>query len=205
MNKIIDINRYRQNNKKDSKKMLFLSVIIGLFSGLILWKYFVENIANYDVKIPQSSNVKFNEKEPIGMSTAQVAIEFEGFDDKPVLLYIYTTWCGVCTKNFEVFNEIAREFQNTDLKVMALAIDRNLEPQKLTDYLSKFGDVYFQPRHLLFKDGFIDFLHKKNIKYSGHIPFTVLIDKNGEVITKYTGVKNKNYLRNRIIKELYPN
>ena len=88
---------------------------------------------------------------------------------------------------------------------MALAIDRNLEAQKITDYLSKFGDVYFQPRYLIFKDGFIEFLLKKNIKYSGHIPFTVLIGKDGEVIAKYTGVKNKNYLRNRIIKELYPN
>ena len=38
MNKIIDINQYRQNNKKDSKKMLFLSIIIGLSIGLILWK-----------------------------------------------------------------------------------------------------------------------------------------------------------------------
>jgi peroxiredoxin len=205
MNKIININNYRQNKQKDSKKMLFLSIIIGLLAGLVLWKYFVENIANYDVKIPQSANIKFNEKEPIGMTTAQVAVEFENFDDKPVLLYIYTTWCGVCTRNFEVFNEISREFQNTDLKVMALAIDRNLEAQKITDYFNKFGDVYFQPRYLIFKDGFIEFLHKKNIKYSGHIPFTVLIGKNGEVISKYTGVKNKNYLRNRIIKELYPN
>ena len=204
MNKIIDINQYRQNNKKDSKKMLFLSIIIGLSIGLILWKYFVENIANYDVKIPQSLNIKFNDKQPIGMTTAQVAVEFENFDDKPILLYIYTTWCGVCSKNFEVFNEISREFQNTDLKVMALAIDRNLESQKLTNYLNNFGDVYFQPNYLLFKDGFMEFLLKKNIKYSGHIPFTVLISHNGEVITKYTGVKNKNYLRNRIIKELYP-
>jgi len=204
MNKIIDINQYRQNNKKDSKKMLFLSIIIGLSIGLILWKYFVENIANYDVKIPQSLNIKFNDKQPVGMTTAQVAIEFENFDDKPILLYIYTTWCGVCSKNFEVFNEISREFQNTDLKVMALAIDRNLETQKLSNYLNNFGDVYFQPNYLLFKDGFIEFLLKKNIKYSGHIPFTALISRNGEVITKYTGVKNKNYLRNRIIKELYP-
>ena len=204
MNKIIDINQYRQNNKKDSKKMLFLSIIIGLSIGLILWKYLVENIANYDVKIPQSLNIKFNDKQPIGMTTAQVAVEFENFDDKPILLYIYTTWCGVCSKNFEVFNEISREFQNTDLKVMALAIDRNLESQKLSNYLNNFGDVYFQPNYLLFKDGFMEFLLKKNIKYSGHIPFTVLISSNGEVITKYTGVKNKNYLRNRIIKELYP-
>jgi hypothetical protein len=204
MNKIIDINQYRQNNKKDSKKMLFLSIIIGLSIGLILWKYLVENIANYDVKIPQSLNIKFNDKQPVGMTSSQVAVEFESFDDKPILLYIYTTWCGVCSKNFEVFNEISREFQNTDLKVMALAIDRNLESQKLTNYLNNFGDVYFQPNYLVFKDGFMEFLLKKNIKYSGHIPFTVLISRNGEVITKYTGVKNKNYLRNRIIKELYP-
>ncbi len=191
--------------KKSQKnfKMLFLVIAVGAIVGMISWQYFVENVAKVDVKIPESKNIAFNSQLPISMTTAQVANEFEKADGKPILLYVYTTWCKVCVKNFPVINEIAREFQNTDLRVISLAIDRKLEAEALQAYLDKYGEFYFEPRFLAFKEGFIEFLQKKNIRYDNRIPFTVLISKDGEVITKYSGAKNKNYLRNKIIKELY--
>lgn len=204
MNQIININQYH-NNKKTSRKMLFVSIIIGIVVGLFLWKYFVENIANYDVKIPASANIKYNDKEPNSLTTSKIANYFENNDGKPILIYIYTTWCGVCTRNLPILNEIAREFQNTELKILALAIDRNLTNERLKSYFQNAGDIYFEPNYLSSKNGFIEFLRYKNIKYSGHIPFTALINSQGEVVMKYIGSKNKNYLRNNIIKELYPN
>ncbi len=184
-------------------KMLFFAIVLGSITGLLCWNYFVEDVANLDVKIPQSKNITFNQNSPIAMTTAQVANEFEKADNKPIILYIYTTWCRVCSKNFETINEIAREFQNTDLQIITLAVDRDMNPQDLSNYLNKFGDFYFQPRYLAFKEGFKDFLQKKNINYNNYIPFTVLISRDGEVVTKFSGSKNKNYLRNKIIKELY--
>ncbi|MBM3590622.1 MAG: TlpA family protein disulfide reductase [Alphaproteobacteria bacterium] len=204
MNKIIDIQKY-QKKQLNSRKMLFVSMLVGLVVGLILWKYFVENIANYDVKIPLSSNINYNNIEPKALLASDLAIEFEESDNKPILLYIYTTWCQACSKNYQIINEIAREFQNTELKVLAIAIDRNLEPQKLKQYLNNYGDNYFIPNYLSSKNGFVELLNKKNIKYNGRIPFVVLLSRSGEVGMKYSGVKNKNYLRNKIIKELYPN
>jgi len=204
MNKIIDIQKY-QKKQLNSRKMLFVSMLVGLVVGLILWKYFVENIANYDVKIPLSSNINYNNIEPKALLASDLAIEFEESDNKPILLYIYTTWCQACSKNYPIINEIAREFQNTELKVLAIAIDRNLEPQKLKQYLNNYGDNYFIPNYLSSKNGFVELLNKKNIKYNGRIPFVVLLSRSGEVGMKYSGVKNKNYLRNKIIKELYPN
>jgi len=204
MNKIIGIQKY-QKKQLNSRKMLFVSMLVGLVVGLILWKYFVENIANYDVKIPLSSNINYNNIEPKALLASDLAIEFEESDNKPILLYIYTTWCQACSKNYPIINEIAREFQNTELKVLAIAIDRNLEPQKLKQYLNNYGDNYFIPNYLSSKNGFVELLNKKNIKYNGRIPFVVLLSRSGEVGMKYSGVKNKNYLRNKIIKELYPN
>ncbi len=209
--KIVSLAKYRraQNLKKmikklgDNKKMFFVTIAVGALIGLLLWNFFVENSSYLDVHIPQSKNITFNQNIPQAMTTTQIANEFESFDDKPILLYIYTTWCPVCTKQFPLINEIAREFQNTDLRIVTLATDRDLDPKVLQEHLEKFGNLYFQPRYLAFKEGFLEFLKKKNISYQGRIPFTVLISRQGEVAVKYVGVKNKSYLRNKVIKELY--
>jgi len=203
MKKVISLQKYKNTQKY--KKMFFLTIVIGLLIGLVLWHFLVENFANLDVQIPQSKNIKFNDEKPMAMTTVQVANEFEQADGKPILLYIYATWCGICGKNFPAINETIREFQNTELRVITLAIDRDMDEEQLTVYLNQFGNVYFQPHFLAFKEGFIEFLQKKNINYSSRIPFTALISRDGEVITKFSGTKNKNYLRNKIIKELFGN
>ncbi len=199
-NKIIN---FPQKKSQKNLKMLFLVIVFGALIGMFFWQYFVENVARVDVQIPESKNISFNSSSPISMTTAQVANEFEKSENKPILLYIYTTWCKVCSKNFPIINEISREFQNTDLRVIALAIDRNLDAEALKEYLNQYGEIYFEPRFLGFKDGFVEFLQKQNISYSNRIPYTVLLSKDGEVVTKFAGMKSKNYLRNKIIKELY--
>lgn len=183
--------------------MLFFIILLAALLGGFLWNKFVEEAQNLDVEIPQSKNISYDISQALPMTTAQVAQAFEDADNKPILLYIYTTWCGICSKNFPIINEIAREFQNTDLRIITIAIDRNLEPAALGQYLSSFGNVYFQPRFLAFKEGFLEFLQKKQIRYSGKIPYTALISRDGKVVVKFTGMKSKNYLRNKIITELY--
>lgn len=209
--KVISIEEYRKSNKLSSLKnklseiisMLFAVIVVSVLAGSLLWDVFVENPARLDVQIPQSDNITFNDKEPIAMTTAQIASEFDAAEGKPILLYIYTTWCPVCVKQFPIINEIAREFQNTDLQVFSLAIDKNMTEAELVSYLNDYGNFYFQPRYLVFKDGFLEFLNKRNIVYNGKIPFTVLLSAHGDVITKFSGVKSQNYLRNKIIKEIY--
>ena len=143
--------------------MLFLFIAIGIITALLSWHFLVENKAKLDVKIPESKNLFYNDQQPIALTTAQIADEFEQYEGKPILLYLYTTWCNVCKKNFPVFNEIVREFQNTDLKIIAIAIDRDLTEEKLMSQLEPFGNIYFQPKYLAFKEGFGDFLKQKNI------------------------------------------
>lgn len=201
--KIIYIEKFKQSKQKKERKMLFFVIAVGITVGLVVWNYYVENVSHLDVKIPSSKNITFNNEPAIAMTTAQIANEFEKYDNKPILLYLYTTWCGSCKKNFTAFNEIAQEFQETDLHIIALAIDRDLTEATLKADLDQHGEVYFYPRFLAFKEGFKDFLKQKQINYEGRIPFTILIGRDGKIIAKYVGAKNKNYLRNKIIRELY--
>jgi peroxiredoxin len=188
---------------KFSKKMFFLVLIIGALMGLMIWNHYIAKKIAIDVKIPLSKNITYNQQQPMAMSTASFANEYENHEGKPILLYLYTSWCSVCQKNFPIINEVIREFQNTDLYVIALAVDRDIDANHLQNYLNNKGNIYFVPRYLEFKEGFLEFLKRKNINYRGIIPYTVLISADGEISSKYSGVRDKNHLRNMIIKILY--
>ncbi|MBL6665050.1 MAG: redoxin domain-containing protein [Rickettsiales bacterium] len=185
-----------------AKRMLFLVIIVGSLVGLLVWHHFVENVARADVDVPISQNITYNNEIARAISSANLNDDFEAVQTGPVLLYLYTSWCSKCKKYTPIINELAREFQNTDLKVLAIAIDRNISSKDLNDYLNKFGDIYFEPKYLYSKEGFISFLKSKGVKYNKRIPYTALFSVDREVIASFSGVKTKNYLRNRIIKEL---
>lgn len=212
--KIVYLNKYRKfhrlrklkekiTNFKWSKKMLFLVIATSLVLGSIIWHFLVEYPARLDVQIPASDNVTYNHEDPIGINVLELEAELNASEGKPVLLFIYTTWCSSCLKQFPIVNEVVREFQNTDLKVITVAIDRDINSDLLKKHVASFGDVYFQPKYLSFKEGLKDLLKRKNINYTGRIPYTVLISQYGEVVEKYVGAKSPNYLRNKIIREVF--
>ena len=191
------------NKLKGNFRMLFFVIAAGLLTGLVCWNYFIEGSNNNEIIIPESKNITYNSKPPIAMTSAQVAREFDKYEGRPIFLYIYTTWCGTCKKSTPKINEILREFQNTDLAVMTLAIDRDLESRSLQNYLNEMGNLYFEPRYLAFKGGFKDFLYKRGIKYDNRIPYAVLISADGEVVRTVSVTRSKGHIRKKIIKELY--
>lgn len=188
----------------NKNKMLFLTILFAFIAGTLVWKIAIENYSDDDIAIPASSNIDYSNQIPVPSSVEQIINEFEKTDNQPILLYLYTTWCQVCSKNFKVINELAQEFQNTELKIIALAIDRNLEVDNFNSYIKNFSPVYFLPKMLENRNGFVEFLKQKNVNYGNRIPYTVVFKKNGTVAVKYSGLKSKKYLRQKIIAELYP-
>lgn len=195
-NNIVNLNQIKNLKKV---KMIILIAIISAILSVIIWKNFVQDPAD-NLQIPESDNITFNQPKPIAPS--DILTQIDNNAGKPILLYIYTTWCPICKHQLPNINEMARKFQNSDLRVIAVAIDRNIDSTTLMTYLDKFKNVYFEPQYLVYNDGLANFLAQKNIKYNKIIPLTVLIDRKGEVDIRFTGYKREGYLNRKIIKLL---
>jgi len=200
MNSPINLIKFKQKNR--SKMIVVILSVISILA-LIIWKLFIEDSYLSDIKIPDSSNIAYHKINPLTPSDLITKIDNE--TGRPIMLYLYTTWCGVCKKTFPIINELAREFQNANITIIAIAIDKNLSDAEFTEYLKIYGDIYFKPYYLAYADGMTDLIRQKDIKYNGVIPFTVLINKNGEVVESFNGSKKLSSLRNKIIKLTYQN
>lgn len=198
MNKILFL---RKDQKL--KKMLLVILIIGILSGALIWNYFIDGVSRLDALIPPPENISFNQENPKLISTKEIAEFLHDSKGKPALIYLYTTWCKQCSNNFSIINEIAREFQNTDLRFMAIAIDRDLDQSHLKDYLSSHNSIFFSSKILVSKEGFKDLMKSIDVEYNGRIPFTIILDKEGRVVTKFSGIRSKSFLHNKIVRELY--
>lgn len=179
--------------------MIAAILIVVAILSTIIWGYFIQN-PDVNLSIPESENRSYTE--PLPISPSDIINQIEANTNKPILLYFYTTWCGVCKKQLPVINEIARKFQKTDLKVIAVAIDKNIDSKSLTNYLEYYKNIYFVPQYLIYSDGLADLLRQKNIKYNNIIPLTVLIDRDGEIEFRFTGTKREGYISRKIIKTL---
>lgn len=181
--------------------MFLIFVLVGALIGVLAWNYLVNSKAVLDVKIPTSKNISYSEEPPIPLTVNQIEDQISQ-TGAPILLYVYTTWCGICEKNFATINQIADEFQNTELNFMAVAIDDHLEGLVFQKYLGKFGKIYFKPYYLVFnKESFLKLIKQKG--YNGRIPFLMLIARDGKTLLNVSGIKSKSYLRNKIISSLF--
>ena len=169
--------------------------------SIIIWNNIINKEIN-NIKIPESNNKTYTDTTPI--SPSDVINEIDNSKGKPILLYIYTTWCSICKKQLPVINEIARKFQNTDLKVISIAIDKNIDGAFFNNYIQSYHNIYFPPKYLLYSDGLADLLLKKNIKYKKKIPFIVLLNRDGDINLQFSGYKDEKFLNRQIIK-LYQN
>jgi len=58
-------------------KMLFLSIILAIIFGSVIWQFFIENYRINDVEIPASQNITYNDHIPINIDSKTLEKEFE--------------------------------------------------------------------------------------------------------------------------------
>jgi thiol-disulfide isomerase/thioredoxin len=112
-NNLVNLNQIKK--LKRAKMIVFILIAAAVFSA-ITWKYLIYDSA-IDFKIPESSNQTYNQ--PIAILPNDILSQIDDNLGKPILLYVYTTWCGICKQQLPIINEMARKFQNIYLKVIS--------------------------------------------------------------------------------------
>ncbi len=109
-------------------------------------------------------------------------MEFSQYRGKTVLLNIWATWCGPCLKEIPDLKEIHEQYKDKDVVVLGVLLDSEspeaakpiVEEQLKITYPTWYGDDAFAKQF-----GVQAF------------PTTVIIDKNGNVVSTNVGLQNK--------------
>ena len=101
---------------------------------------------------------------------------------KTVLLNVWATWCGPCLKEIPDLKEIHQQYRDKDVVVLGVLLDSDspeaakpiVLDQLQIDYPTWYGDDAFAKQFQI-----------------QAFPTTVIIDKNGKVVSRNVGLQNK--------------
>ncbi len=120
--------------------------------------------------------------------------------DKLLLVNFWATWCGPCTQEFPELQQMVRMYAKRQLQIVTVSINNPDE--------EKFVIAFLQEQHAINKNLLFsgtdsaDAVKAFGTDWKGGVPYTVLIDTNGEVLYKTQGGLNALDVRRAILKNL---
>ncbi|HHJ34957.1 MAG TPA: TlpA family protein disulfide reductase [Gammaproteobacteria bacterium] len=158
--------------------IFIIAIIIAGGSGFILQRYLNEQVGNNNPAIGQQR-------------TEFAAMDLEGrlrnikeWDGKLIFLNFWATWCPPCKKEIPAFVELQQAYGDQGLQIIGLAID---DVDSVTEFARATGMNY--PSLLVQSDGVT--LSKRFGNGAGVLPYTVIINRKGEVSDTIMGELSK--------------
>jgi peroxiredoxin len=119
----------------------------------------------------------------------------EEIGEGPVLLSFWATWCKPCKEELKEYNKLFRKYSDSGLKIFAISIDNEKSIAKVKPY-ARTND--FQFTVLLDPNS-----EAARMYYAQMVPYSVILNKSGEIIYSHLGYKKGDELEiDRIISKL---
>lgn len=139
-----------------------------------------------------SSSESEGDSKPEQTSTPSPGITFAAYDldgqqhtyqqyaGKPLIINFWGTWCAPCKREMPDIQRIYDEYGPKGLEVIGLAVERNPnDVERVRSYVNHFGYDWV----MLMAN--ID--AKRSLGMGSGVPYTLFVDRNGNVIFKHTG------------------
>jgi len=120
-------------------------------------------------------------------------VSLADFKGKVVVLDIWATWCPPCRAEIPHFIEIQNEYKDKGVTVVGMSVD-STGPADVAKFVKDNGMNY----PIVMAD------EKTATAYGADqgIPFTIVIDKNGNVVSRHLGLTDKSVFEDDIKKTL---
>ncbi|GAB5560319.1 MAG: hypothetical protein SynsKO_19660 [Synoicihabitans sp.] len=158
----------------------------------------------------QSLPVKLEEIDAAGVA----ALRANG-SEKLRLINVWATWCGPCVEEFPDLTAIARKFSRREFELITISMDEPTHKRQVEQFLSKHRAV-MSPKlkrsveaegrttnNYLYTGASVDALAEAlDPEWPGPIPYSVLVDQEGNVLYQKLGKIDPEVVRNEILETL---
>ena len=108
------------------------------------------------------------------------ARKLSAYKGKPLIINVWASWCGPCRQEMPSLVRLARRNNGKQFNVIGISTDDY--PEKAYLFLEQAGIPF---------DNFIDRnLQLENMLGANKLPLTLLVDKQGKVLSKHYGAKD---------------
>ena len=122
-------------------------------------------------------------------------VKLSDFRGKVVVLDFWATWCPPCVAEIPHFIELQNEYKDKGVTVIGVSID-SLAPAEV----AKFVKAHKMNYPVVMSDEATAEVYDPE----GSIPFTLVIDRNGQVVNRHMGLTDKEEFQSDINKALHP-
>ena len=112
----------------------------------------------------------------------------ESSKGKVALIVYWATWCAPCLEEIPSLIELRNEFGRQDLDIIGVSLD---QPSKNIDLFVRSRDINYE---IVRNTESLD----RAFRPVRYIPTIVVLDRDGKVQKRYTGLVGKNVLRHQI-------
>ena len=138
------------------------------------------------------SNVESADKKATDFSLENInnrTVRLSDYENKVIILNFFATWCPPCRSEIPDFVELMDEYGDKDFVIIGVSVDKTGMSE-----VKKFAGEYNINYPVLLDDG----LASNAYGPIRSIPTTFIIDKNGNIVDKIIGAREKDYFEDAI-------
>lgn len=166
-------------SKTTSTLLMVGLAIAGLASGYVFnnWQY-EQKLA--ETRVVTSAETAISSVRPLFKlkDLEDKVRDIKEWDGQVLMINFWATWCPPCRREMPAFIELQEKYQDKGFTIIGIALD---EKQAVIDFTDPIGMNY--PILLAEQEGIV--LAKAYGNNLGVLPFTVIVDRKGNIIHRH--------------------
>jgi peroxiredoxin len=176
--------------------LLILVALLGVAAGLtVSWKLSQQGVPPRQAG-PDSESIIGEPAPPftLGSATGE-RVSASDFQGQVLLVNFWATWCAPCVEEMPMLEALQSEYAGQGLQVLGIALD---DVQQARDFAAGLGITY----PVLVGAGDVMLTARQWGNSSGQLPYTVLVDRDGNVRWARLGILKREILLDELLRWL---